>query len=637
MVTLRRIDSDFPGTERFTILRRLGAGGMGVVYEAHDSVRDKRVALKTMQRMDPTALGRFRNEFSALADVSHPNLVALYDFVADDGQVFYTMALIEGTDLLTYVRGDVARLRNTLQQLVSGISAIHLADKLHRDIKPSNVLVTTDGRVVLLDFGLVTGVDEHALGGHAVVGTAEYMSPEQASGGELSEASDWYSVGIMLYEALTGALPFQGTFKQIQVDKQRRDVEAPSSIAKVPPDLDSLCVELLQHDPSQRPTGAEILRRLQGDLSHSAEPPLVGRDATLERLREAFRHTEQGQAVLVWVHGATGMGKSALLQRFVDSLPPASEVVVLSGRCYEREEVSFKAFDHLVEGLVGILRGLPLAQAKALLPVEVLALTQVFPLLARVPAVAALPRRAVPIADPLERRRRALRAFRELLHHMATSHPLVLWLDDVQWADRDSAQLLAELLRPPAPPSLLVLLSFRTEEAEASPFLTTLRDPRGADFGAVNQDTVQVGPLGLDDAERLAALLLRESNDVLAKGIAQESQGSPYLVGELVRFAQSGGTVEAMPARLNDALHQRISALPMAAGEVLRAVAVAGRPVDDAMAIFVADVKGGAGRQAVTLLRAQHLIRTRRGGLEPYHGLVRETVLAHLEPELERA
>jgi tetratricopeptide (TPR) repeat protein len=637
MTSLRRIDSDFSGTERFTILRRLGAGGIGVVYEAHDSVRNKRVALKTMQRMDSTALYRLENEFHALADVSHPNLAALYDFVAEDGQVFFTMELVEGCEFLTYVRGDVDRLRSTLQQLVSGVSAIHLADKLHRDIKPSNVLVTPNGHVVLLDFGLVTGVDEHALGGHAVVGTAEYMSPEQASGGELSEASDWYSVGTMLYEALTGTLPFQGTFMQIQLDKQRRDVEPPSSIATVPPDLDSLCGDLLQHDPSQRPTGAEILRRLQGDLSCTTEPPFVGRDAILERLQDAFRHTQGGQAVLVWVHGSTGMGKSALLQRFVDSLPLSSEVVVLSGRCYEREDVSFKAFDRLIEGLVGMLRELPHGEAKALLPVEILALTEVFPWLERVPAVAAVPRRAVAIADPQERRRRALRVFRELLQRMATRHPLVLWLDDVQWGDMDSAQLLAALLRPPAPPSLLVLLSYRTEGAEGSPFLTALRDPRVADFAAVRELTVDVGALDADHAERLASLLFPKCSDVLAKRIAVESQGSPYLVGELVRFAQAGGAVEAMPSGLSDALQRRIFALAEEPRGLLCAVAAAGRPVSDTMALFVADLRGGAGRRAVALLRAQHLIGTSCSSLVPYHDLVRETVLAHLDPERKRA
>jgi hypothetical protein len=181
----------------------------------------------------------------------------------------------------------VDKLRLALRQLVAGVSALHVAGKLHRDIKPSNVLATPEGRVVLLDFGLVTNVEQQEAVSRAVVGTAEYMSPEQASGGELSEATDWYSVGSMLYEALTGTLPFQGTFLQILLDKQRFDVKSPSSLAVVPPDLDALCVELLRHDPKQRPGGPELLQRLGGPQDRTqqvtqtggtAEVPFVGRD-----------------------------------------------------------------------------------------------------------------------------------------------------------------------------------------------------------------------------------------------------------------------------------------------------------------------------------------------------------------------
>ncbi|MEI7891472.1 MAG: protein kinase [Myxococcales bacterium] len=679
MATLQPISRDFTGTERFTMLRRLGEGGMGVVYEAHDKVRDMRVALKTMQRMDPTALYRFKNEFRALADVAHPNLVSLYDFVTEDDLVFFTMELIEGCDFLTYVRGDtgvafaatvegnyhsstkvpVARssptgycdadkLRHALRQLVSGVSALHLAGKLHRDIKPSNVLVTSDGRVVLLDFGLVTNVAQQDDVSRSVVGTAEYMSPEQASGGELDEATDWYSVGTMLYEALTGSLPFQGTFLEILVAKQRLDAKPPSSPTAVAWDLDPLCVELLEHDPKRRPGGPEILQRLGGPQGRkpqlaltaaTSEALFVGRELHMDRLRQAFHHTEQDETAVVWVHGSTGMGKSALLQRFVESLTSASHVVAFSGRCYERENIAFKAFDSLVDGLSRYLRELPLEKASGILPVEILALARVFPVLERVPAIAAVPRRAVPIADPQELRRRALGAFRELLHRLAMYQPLVLWLDDLQWGDTDSAQLLAEVIRPPEPPLLLVLLSYRTEEAEGSSFLTTLRDPRVGDLTAVRETTIEVGPLEPNDAEQLTAQLLQKSNQGLAKRIALESQGNPYFVDELVRFAQFGGVVDGLPVRLDDALYQRISTLSDEHAGLLRVVAVAGGPVSEDVALYVAGLKGDRARWAVALLRAQHLIRTRLGGaaLDTFHDRVRETVLARLEAEPLRA
>ena len=213
---------------RFRIVRKLGAGGMGVVFEAVDPERGARVALKTLRSVEPRAAQRFKNEFRSLADLSHPNVIELYELFATDDRLFFSMQLVHGVDLLHWVHApgshtvwstdggdsppipDYGRLGEALRQVVLGVDAIHQHGKLHRDLKPANVLVREDGTVVVLDFGLVRDAGNDGDGltvSGTILGTPAFMSPEQADGKSLTPASDWYAVGVMLYLALTGRLP----------------------------------------------------------------------------------------------------------------------------------------------------------------------------------------------------------------------------------------------------------------------------------------------------------------------------------------------------------------------------------------------------------------------------------------------
>src|SRR5262245_8566210 len=158
----------FQGTERFAVTRRIGHGSMGVVYEAQDLTRQMTVAVKTIRSGDATALYRFKREFRSLSNITHRNLAMLYELFADASPWFFTMELVNGVTFLEHVRRsspvDYARLSAALRELTAGLSALHSRNKLHQDIKPSNVLVDADGRVVVLDFGLVTDLEERSLG-----------------------------------------------------------------------------------------------------------------------------------------------------------------------------------------------------------------------------------------------------------------------------------------------------------------------------------------------------------------------------------------------------------------------------------------------------------------------------------------
>src|SRR5512139_974954 len=264
------------GAGRFEVRGTLGAGGAGTVYRAFDHQLQREVALKLLRQASGRDLYRFKREFRALADIVHPNLVALHEMHASGGDWYFTMELVEGVSFIDWVRPgkqagpsraradiaeatlDLARLRGALVQLVDALLALHKAGKLHRDLKPSNVLVTKTGRLALLDFGLVAGVAEGNLD-RLAVGTPVYMSPEQASDQVLGEASDWYSVGAMLYEALTARRPFEGESEQVMTRKQTELPRRPQQIAtSVPADLSDLCMGLLSPRASARPTGTQV-------------------------------------------------------------------------------------------------------------------------------------------------------------------------------------------------------------------------------------------------------------------------------------------------------------------------------------------------------------------------------------------
>ena len=683
---------DWKGTARFEVLREIGRGGMGVVYEARDREEHRRVALKTLAHFDPASLYLFKQEFRTLAGVIHPNLVRLYELVASgDERVFFSMELVRGVDFETHVtvsaapriahersnatspetvealrsssrpvsasgssettgstRGttpaDLDRLRPALRQLVEGVHALHLAGKLHRDIKPSNVLVTHEGRVVLLDFGVATelrrAADAASHDGGQMVGTARYMAPEQAFDDPPSSAADWYSVGVMLYEALTGAPPFQGPAVDVIAMKYAVDPRPPSEwVEGVPADLDALCRALLDRVPDRRPSGAEILRRL-GVAPVSPRGPtapaeiltsLVGRESQMRALSDAFRAAQAGRCTTLRVNGPAGMGKSVLVERFLDGLVDGSDAVVLRGRAYERESVPYKAIDSVIDALSRHLMHLMDSESTFSLPRDMSVLARLFPVLRRVPAIAELEEQ--PVVDPQQARRRAFEALRQLLAALTRRKPLVLYVDDAQWGDADSALLLLEVVRPPYAPPILLLLAHRDEEVRTVPFLAELkaRWPAGAE-----SDELVVGPLDPEHARELAVALLppdERADPHIVDALVRESSGSPFLVDELARSA-TGRLRAPGGARvtLGEVVSDRLANIPDDARRLLEVIAVGGRP------LALSSIGSAAGIEsiddAVAYLAEQRFVRQGlrdgREMVEPIHDRIRETIVASL-------
>jgi serine/threonine protein kinase/tetratricopeptide (TPR) repeat protein len=699
---------EFIGTERFTLRRRLGSGGMGVVYEAHDREMDKIVALKTLTRAEAAHIYRFKREFRTLADVSHPNLVALYELMSDGQHWFFTMELVKGVTFIQYVRPetaaavdsatdntlpglrarevrhtdseaetelfdsshistksgeiapldeaqpavasyyklDVSRLRSALQQLAEGVNRLHELGKLHRDIKPSNVLVTDEGRVAILDFGLVEDI-EPELHETLLAGTPDYMSPEQGAQMAISKASDWYSVGVILYQALTGRLPFRGRFFEVMMRKQTHDPIQPRELNRdVPRDLNDLCIRLLRRDAEARPTGREILRalgaRTTGTLpasfvSTTAESAFIGRERLLAELHDASSATSEGATVSVYVHGNSGMGKSALVRTFLDQIKEQKhKPIILQGRCYERESVPYKALDGVVDSLSRHLASLRHGRAEALMPHNSLALARVFPVMLQVDAIFNARSARPESVDLFTLRRQAFGALRELLGRIASRQPLVIYIDDLQWADADSTFLLEDLLQPPDAPKLLLVGSFRTEDLETKPFLKQLLQGTGTDTCR----ELFVGPLPGGEARELTRSLFAAvgiSSEPFIDSIVHEAGGSPFLLEQLTHYGMMNERAATAGITLATMLEERIRQLPAGSRQFLDTLAVARRPVNQDVAVSAAGLNDDALKVLSALRTAQFVRSGGTGyGVEIYHDRIGETLASLLADDERR-
>jgi hypothetical protein len=618
----------FTGTKRFRLVSILGRGSMGVVYRVHDAEMATDVALKTLEAARGDQLYHLKREFRLLADISHPNLVELFELVVSSTDSFFTMELVEGVDFTTHLRrdspnidGQLRQFLDAARQLVMGVAALHAAGKLHRDVKPSNIRVTREGRVVLLDFGLATTL-AYETGSDGVAGTLAYMAPEQGWSAPPAPTADWYSVGVVLYEALTGRRPFHGPAVRMLQQKAEAPPPPPRTlVADVPDELDALITALLDPDPARRPGADEILGRLAG--RPAVQPrcgapvddlPFVGRADEMASLRAAFASVARGQGVTVHIHGPSGIGKTELVRRFLSWVEQQPNAVVLRGRCHPQEDVPYKALDALVDALSRQLVGLPDLSAAALVPRHAGALLRVFPVLARVTQLAAWP---IPDdAEPYEVRRRAAMALRDLLGKLADRQPLALWIDDLQWGDPDSAAVLRELVRAPDAPAMLLLLSYRSADTNRMPLPFGLQD----DAEELPRE-IRLGPL--DDVEtrelvtRLAGSELGSAEE--ASSIAAECAGSPFLASQLVHdlnaTVPTGASHGSAAERLAEVVSARVAQLPAVARHVLEVVSVAGRPLDRSVVLEAAGV-GERGRMVLTHLEQQRLIAsTPRAGL----------------------
>jgi len=701
-----RLEAGTPGEPvalgRYDVIGRLGSGGMGTVYEAIDRERGARVALKTLSFADVSLGVRLKKEFRAVADLAHPNLAAVYELGCEDGLWFFAMERVEGVHFTRWARSgresgartikvpiarslmseeltinlhglttrefvifedderrdlaatpptrDYASIRRAFAELVRGLCALHGAGLWHGDIKPSNVLVREDGGVVVVDFGLARPVTEQRAEKGPMAGTPMFMSPEQLAGEAAGPPSDWHAVGSMLYEVLTGRPPFRaGSLLELYFKKSNDVPRAPRELLEgTPEDLSDVCMALLRAEPDRRPTGAELLRVFEGGTSIAFERApsfFVGRQRELALLERAYGRARAGVRTVVHLRGSSGIGKSTIARRFLRGVHNVDRAFVLRGRCYERESVPYKAFDGIVDDLTELFGTMTALRAEALVPEFVGELGRVFPALLSARGVGARAAHAPVTGDARELRRRAWKALAEMLAALARKGTVVLSVDDLQWADADSVLLLESLLREEITSRILIVASFRPEEAARNealaPHLETCR------VLASEGDFVDVAlsSLPVEDAEKLARTVLESlyvpASDARVQLLAEEASGVPFFIEELARFVASAGhsDAELREVSLERAIAARVRDLPAEQRALIEVVAVADVPVPRALVFEAAGLEGEALPALLALRSASMLGQTGAAAddlVSTYHDRIRESVLATLSPD-ERA
>ncbi len=565
------------------MLSRVGVGASAAVYRAYDRVRDAIVALKVLHETTDAAFRTLREEFEALRGIEHPNLVRLLDIGAESGLVYVAMELVEGVDFVRYVRPepgllDEERLRKALIGCVVGLDELHGIGKVHRDIKPSNVRVGFDGRVVILDFGLIT--DAHAglaLAESDVVqaGTAAYMAPEQALGDPVSAATDFYALGTMLFQALTGELPFNGSAHEMRVAKVSTPAPDPRGRSRaVPEDLAALCVSLLSMRAADRPDARQLLMLL-GEREGLREPgrraslpppgriPFVGRAAELSRIEQLVLR-KKTETIGLHVVANPGFGKTTLLREARLRLEARDDVLWLQGTATPGRSQPFEAVTSIVEQLAGFLMKTGVRADWLIDGAE--SMHELFPVLRR---VSQIPHRlgAPSVPDRLERRWRALSALKHVLTRVAAERHVVIAIDDFHHADLDTSRLAERLFKGPSSPPLLLLLA---------------SEPSQQSLPLGERHVLVLPALSRSESEQLSQLLTRDDEDTLtlSHGVAEKSEGQPLHLVELLRLSRAmAPPARVLPDSLRDAVAARRESLPIGARQALDALAVADTPL----------------------------------------------------------
>lgn len=545
----------------------IGRGGMGEVYRGFDTRLNRPVAIKVMQESTgerERSVLRFLREARAASALNHPNIVTIHDVgETPSGDHFIVQELVEGRTLRSLLEEPLPlpRAIDIGSQVARALAAAHAAGIVHRDVKPENVMVRTDGYVKVLDFGLARITDAGAVSGSThtnqntapltLLGTTAYMSPEAANAATAGPPADVFALGIVLYEMAAGRRPFVAatSLGVLAAILSEHPVPLTRLNASLPYPFDELVQRMLAKEPERRPTANEVAEALGQLLTGSPGPSVavpaaaaprktVGREAERTALRRAYARVQQGTSLLVAVTGEAGIGKSTLTEDFLAELATGPDrPLVARGRCSERLAGS-EAYLPILEVLEHVLR------RSSSVSVDQLMRTVAPTWYSQVATASAHPSFAEMRQDaPAASQERMKRELSALFEDLSRTRPLVVFLDDLHWADVSTIDILNYLAGRLAEMRVLVLLTYRpTEMALAQNRFAGISGGLRA-RGLFEEIPLEF--LAAADVERYLALEFPGHHfpPALASFIHAKTQGTPLFMADLVRYLRDSGCI----------------------------------------------------------------------------------------------
>ncbi|MGQ0736447.1 MAG: serine/threonine-protein kinase [Acidobacteriota bacterium] len=633
----------------YQVLSLLGRGGMGVVYLAQDTRLGRRVAVKLLPAeltADPDRVRRFEQEARAASSLNHPNIVTIHDIGESEAGRYIAMELVDGRTLRALLAGGRPALEAVVrlgEQIARALAVAHAAGIVHRDVKPENVMVRDDGLVKVLDFGLARLTQQPQVSASmaatapatevgTLLGTTRYMSPEQARRDPVDGATDLFSLGLVVYELATGCHPFAAdtAFDLLHNIATRAPVAPSRADPTLPTALDALLLAMLDKDPRRRPTAAEVaevtaaLVRVPAALTRvsataRAGRHTVGRESERMELRVAFEQVASGAGLLMCVAGEPGIGKTTLVEEFLGELTATGEPCrIARGRCSERL-AGADAYLPVLEALDSLLRG----ESNEPVTRVMQATAPTWYAQSRPPTPADPTRGAIGAqAASQERMKRELATF---LEEVARLRPLVLFFDDVHWADASTIELLAYLATKFDEMRLLVLATYRPTELLVGkhPFLSIKLDLEARGLGR----ELLLPFLPREDIERYLALEFPNHRlpSTFAALIHARTEGSPLFMVDVIRYLRDRRVIVQegddwtltqavpdidLPASIRSMIQRKIDQLADADRRLLIAASVQGYEFEAAVVARVLAAYAGE-------------VEERLDGLDRVHGFVR--------------
>jgi tetratricopeptide (TPR) repeat protein len=584
---------------RYRLLDELGKGGMGIVYRAYDSLLERDVAVKILSSTDLGSESRLRllHEAQAAAKLNHPNIVSIYDAGEEDDQSFIIMELLEGSSLYDCEPETIEEIIAIARQICNALEHAHTHGIIHRDLKPENVIVDQKGQVKLTDFGLARSITSRISVEGAIIGTVFYMAPEQALGQPIDRRTDLYALGALLYELITGRLPFSADDPLAVISQHLYAPIIPPSNYKpdIPPALDSLILRLLSKRPEDRPESASVVRlgldpealnidistKDRSDLDALVRGRLVGREDELTQAKQLWRQAAFGNAEksVLLISGEPGIGKTPLV-REIKAFIEITGGKTLTGVCYEEGSAPYAPIlDIIREGLQ-----VPGVQLHDFVLADLIMIAP--DLRSRYPQVP-----INQILDPITDQQRLFESITSLIIELSSRTPLLIVVEDIQWADGGTLALLRHLARRKKSSQLSMMIVATYREIE----LETVGKLAGFMFDLNRENLVERIKLcryDKDETRELLNIMFQEevSQDFL-EDIYRETEGNLYFIEEMCKALIEQGKLHRqdnrwryssldniqLPQSVRFTIQGRVNKLPQTTQNVLTVAAVIGR------------------------------------------------------------